>query len=265
VSAAVPDRRLLLGAAATAYAAVFAAVLAFDRPGLGVGRFLYVAVVLLALATGARGGAAGGMLAAVLYAVAVLLVPRLPDETLLTLSMGIRVATYVGVGALIGFFAAQQRSLIEHFRVLADRDRLTGLPTSRSFEVELTRRLEAGAPFAVLLGDVYGLGKRSEADETLRGLPALLGRCLGPGDAIARVGPDEFAVLVACHSTEEAGALAAVVEAALSAEGHSVTFGWSVSPRDGRNGLALYRAANERLYARKVIRRGEPAPTAAAG
>jgi GGDEF domain-containing protein len=261
----VPDRRLLLGAAAAAYAAVFALVLTLDRPDLGVGRFFYVAVVLLALASGVRAGAAGGLLAALLYAVAVLVVPRLPDDNLLTLSMAIRVATYVGIGALIGFFAAQQQTLVEHFRVLAERDRLTGLPTSRSFEVELTQRLEAGVPFALLLGDVDGLGDRSEADERLHGLPTLLGRCLQAGDTIARVGPDEFAILVSCRSTEEAGALAAMVEAVLSAEGHSVTFGWSVSPRDGRNGLALYRAANERLYARKVIRRGDAAPTAAAG
>jgi GGDEF domain-containing protein len=189
----------------------------------------------------------------------------MPDDGLITLSMAIRLATYVGVGALIGFFAAQQRTLVEHLRVLADRDRLTGLPTSRAFEAELTKRLELGAPFALLLADADGLGERDQADDALRGLPALLGRYLDPTDSIARVGPDEFGILASCRSTEEAGALAAVVESALAADGLAVTFGWTVAPQEGRNGLALYRAANERLYARKLIRRNEPTRPALAG
>jgi len=31
-------------------------------------------------------------------------------------------------------------------------------------------------------------------------------------------------------------------------------FGWATFPQDGENALALYRAADERLYARKVSR-----------
>ena len=33
-----------------------------------------------------------------------------------------------------------------------------------------------------------------------------------------------------------------------------VTFGWSAFPREGENALTLYRAADERLYARRVLR-----------
>jgi hypothetical protein len=46
------------------------------------------------------------------------------------------------------------------------------------------------------------------------------------------------------------------------------TLGWSVHPHEGDNALALYRAASERLYARKVMRsylRPVPAPVEAAG
>jgi GGDEF domain-containing protein len=264
--AVLPDRRLLLGAAVTAFVTVFSALLVFERPELGIGRFFYVAVVLLALASGPHVGAAGGLVATGLYVLAVLASPRLPDDVLTTLSMAIRAVTYVGVGYLIGFFAAQHRTLVEYFRLLANRDRLTGLPTSRPFEAELTERLEKGASFALLLGDVDGLGERAQSDEKLRRLPALLARFLHPSDAIARVGPDEFAILASCRSTDEAGALATAVEAAFTAEGLAVTFGWTVSPQEGRNGLALYRAASERLYARKLIRRGtEPSRPALVG
>jgi GGDEF domain-containing protein len=250
----LPDRRLFLAAAVSAYVGVFAAVLAFERPGLGISRFFYVAVVLLAMAMGSRVGASGGVLAAILYAIAVLANPRVPDDGLVTVSMAIRVVTYVGVGGLIGFFAAQQRTLVEHLRLLADRDQLTHLPSSRPFETELTMRLEQGAPFALLLGDVDGLGDRAHSDEKLLELPSVLGRCLGPGDSIARVGHDELAILASCRSSEEASAFATAVESTLAAEGLTVTFGWTISPQEGRNGLGLYRAANERLYARKLVR-----------
>jgi hypothetical protein len=39
------------------------------------------------------------------------------------------------------------------------------------------------------------------------------------------------------------------------ADGFQVTFGWAASPQDGSNALSLYRAADERLYARRVIHR----------
>jgi GGDEF domain-containing protein len=253
--AALPDRRLLLGFATAFYVAVFGAVSLIDRPGLRVSRFFFVAVVLLALASGPLAGAGGGLLAAALYSVAVLVSPDLPDESLASLSMAIRLVTYVGVGCLIGFFADQHRAFADHLRLLADRDRLTGLPTSRTFEVELTRRIEDNAMFALLLGDVDGLGDQVDAGDTLQRLPSMLAHCLHPSDAIARVGPDEFAILATCRSSDEARALAGTLEATLRACGLDVIFGWTISPHEGRNGLGLYRAANERLYARKVVRR----------
>ena len=33
-----------------------------------------------------------------------------------------------------------------------------------------------------------------------------------------------------------------------------MSFGWAVHPRDGRDALALFRAADERLHAQKLIR-----------
>jgi GGDEF domain-containing protein len=69
------------------------------------------------------------------------------------------------------------------------------------------------------------------------------------------VGRDEFAILAACRSSDEARTLAASVEGVFRARGLNVTFGWAVAPTEARNGLALYRAANERLYARKTILR----------
>jgi GGDEF domain-containing protein len=260
--AALPGRRLLLIAAMVTYMAVFAAALAFERPGLALSRFFVVGVVLVALGTGPVEGIGAGVLAAALYSFAVLGNDDVSDASLLTFSMVIRLVTYTGVGYLIGFFAAQHRALAEHLRILADRDRFSGLPTSRPFEVELTQRLEDGAPFALLLGEIDDLGNRADADEILLRLPGVLGQALLPGDAIARVGQDEFAIIAACRSSAEAAAIAGVVEEAFTARDLAVTFGWTVFPEEGRNGLALYRAANERLYARKMIRSPRAVSTA---
>jgi GGDEF domain-containing protein len=81
----------------------------------------------------------------------------------------------------------------------------------------------------------------------------MLGSSLRPEDEVARVGGDEFAVLTVAP-TDEAAALAAKLEGLLARQGSPITFGWAVFPQDGENALSLYRAADERLYARKLVR-----------
>jgi len=82
----------------------------------------------------------------------------------------------------------------------------------------------------------------------------MLGSSLRPEDEVARVGGDEFAVLTVLGRTDEAAALAAKLESAMARQGSRITFGWAVYPADGENALSLYRAADERLYARKLVR-----------
>jgi GGDEF domain-containing protein len=79
-------------------------------------------------------------------------------------------------------------------------------------------------------------------------------RALRVGDEVARVGGDEFAVVAGCQGIDDAAKLAALLERVLADDGFAVTFGWAAFPQDGTNALSLYRAADERLYARKLIR-----------
>jgi GGDEF domain-containing protein len=81
---------------------------------------------------------------------------------------------------------------------------------------------------------------------------------LEPEDDLARIGHQEFAVLASLPRAEDARRLAAHLERALVGSGVGVTFGWATFPQDGDNALSLYRAAEERLYARRVISRNEP-------
>ena len=258
--AATSHRRLAIVIALGMYALVFAALIFVERPGLGLGHFFYVPVALVALSTGPRLGALAGAAAAFLYACAFALNPEVPTTQVVTMGAAVRLIPFAASGALLGWFASSNQALVEKLQILAERDHLTGLPNTRAFEAAIGRRFESGRPFAILLGDMDGLKEINErlgeveGDEALRRLGEMLANALEPSDELARVGGDEFAVLAALGSTQEAARLAARLEAVLAGAGLGITFGWAVHPQDGLNALSLYRAADERLYARKYIR-----------
>lgn len=268
---AVPVRHVLVVAALLSFGGVFTGFVFFHDPALGIGHFYYVSIALIALATGPVVGAAAGVAAACLYATGVLVAAGVSSPEALAGS-GVRFVTYVGTGVLIGWFAKRDRALVERLRHLAERDFLTGLPNTRAFEGAIARRLAAGQPFALLLGDMDGLKAvndargHAEGNEVLQQLGSLLETSLRPEDEVARIGGDEFAVLVAAETGQEAAQLAARLESVAGASGAGITFGWSVHPADGTESLSLFRAADERLYARKFLRsRGEPSRLRVAG
>lgn len=258
--AALHSRRLLGALAWASFAPVFALFLVFERPGLGIGHFYYVSIALLALTGGPLLGAVAGAVATGLYMLGILVNPHIPPTDVPTVSTTIRGVTFIGMGALIGFFANRNRRLLAELRILAERDFVTGLPNTRAFERAIDARLESGQPFSLLLGDMDSLKEindelgHAEGNDALRRLSDLLERSLSAEDEVARVGGDEFAVISVAGTVDEAAALAARLEAVLAAEGCRITFGWAASPRDGTNALSLYRAADERLYARKLLR-----------
>jgi diguanylate cyclase (GGDEF)-like protein len=277
MSRALPTPRTLLIAAAAVYTACFVAFVAFERPGLGIGHGFYLAIILVALASGPRAGAAAGLAATALYVLGVWLSPRVPVD-FPTAVTTIRALAYVTVGAIIGWYASRNRALTDelteltrHLRALADRDVLTGLPTMRPFELAITGRLDAAQPFALLVADLDGLaalnaGSGYEAgDDVLRRVSERLEHDLPVDSDIARVGGDEFALLVPCERIEDAAHLAARLEQSLRRGDVAVTLGWAMYPYEGTTALALYRAADERLYARKLLRSyGAGAPRAVA-
>ena len=254
------SRRLLLFGALVSSGLIYVGFLLYERPGLGIGHFYYLSIALAALAGGASMGAFAGLVTTGLYVSGVLINPLVPSRDLLTVGTITRGVTYVTIGALIGWFAARNRSMMDELRVLAERDVLTGLPNTRAFESAITRRLAAGTPFALMLADMDALKdfNREEGftagNDALRRLADRLAKSLSPGDDVARVGSDEFAVLAYVANSDAAAQLAAYLERMLADGRSKATVGWAVYPHEGENALALYRAANERLYARKVMR-----------
>jgi diguanylate cyclase (GGDEF)-like protein len=261
--------RLVVGVAVAAFVLVFVGFVLFEEPGLGLGHFFYIPIALVALVTGPRVGAAAGVAGAAFYAIATIANPNLPTVEVLTVSTPIRLLTFAGSGALIGWFASSNRDLIRRLEVLAKRDRLTGLPNMRAFESAVDERLGESAPFALLLGDMDGLRETNDeqgfgaGDVVLARLADTLAKLMRPDETLARVGGDEFTILATCRGKEEAARRANDLERVLTAEGLNVTFGWAAFPEEGTSGLGLIRVADERLYARKLVRGrrvGEPQP-----
>lgn len=252
--------RLVLGCSIGLFLLTFAGLVAVESPGLGIGHFFYLPIALVAIARGPVVGAAAGLAAAGLYTFAVIVNQNLPTADVLTISSPIRLATYTVTGIAIGWFAQRNEELIEQLELLAKRDRLTGLPNARAFEAAVDRRFATGAPFGILLGDLDGLraanerGGHGEGDQLLVQLSEVLGRLVRPGEEIARVGGDEFAILASVRGKDEAAARANLLQRRLTEQGFDVTFGWGAYPDEGTNALGLVRVADERLYARKLVR-----------
>jgi diguanylate cyclase (GGDEF)-like protein len=253
-------RAFLLASSAALYPAILGAFLLAERPGLGIGHFYYFPVAMIALASGPVWGVLAGMAATGCYTLGIVINPHLPASDVLTASTSIRFVTFTTIGALVGWYAHSNRQLSDRLRVAEERDFLTGLLNTRAFDAALSARAELGKPFGLILADMDSLKEVNDREghavgnDLLRRAADLLSRKLDYGDQVARVGGDEFGIITSSPGTDAVRALCGRLTATLHEQGLSMSFGWAVCPRDGDSALLLYRAADERLYAQKLIR-----------
>ncbi|MEV0269739.1 GGDEF domain-containing protein [Hamadaea sp. NPDC050747] len=162
--------------------------------------------------------------------------------------------------------AAQKAELAE----LAGTDPLTGLDNRRSFlsrlHVALTSSHRTGSPVALLMLDVDHFKSINDShghaagDAALQTLAAVLRSDLRPGDRAARLGGEEFAVLLPGTGRADAVAVAERLRAAVSAErfafgGQPFTLTTSIGvviyPIHAATADALLQAGDLALYAAK--------------
>jgi hypothetical protein len=271
--ASLPQR--LLTASCLGYAVVFALLVAYGRPGLGVGQGFYLPIILAALATGPAAGALAGLVALALYDSGQLLAGRIGWADVIATPTAIRFASYVTAGMTVGYFATRGRRMLasslhvlDELLAAARRDVATGMSTSDGFESLINRRLASRQPFALFVGELAGeqrealLRRRDGHDDPVRELARLVAAQLSSADDdLARIGPSRLAVLSSLASLTQIREQSVDYERSFQATDWAVTFGWAAYPSDGADALTLYGAALERLHARLIVR-GEWQPTA---
>ncbi len=161
-------------------------------------------------------------------------------------------------------------------RFLDSRDALTGLPNRRLFDDRLRqairlaqRRDRMVAALLVRLDDFREVSEAlgyGAADTLLREVAQRMAGCVRKADTVARVGADEFAIVI-CDLKDEADCrvvtqkLQQVLAAEFAAGERRVrlaaSIGVSLYPADGGDGEALLRNADAAMYRARQLGRNQ--------
>lgn len=181
----------------------------------------------------------------------------------------VALGTLTMAAALFGIVRDRVASLLERLGEAAATDPLTGLLNRRGFgtqfELELERAERSGEPFGVIVGDLDHFKSINDrfghqvGDDVLEAIAAVLKGSARRIDTVARIGGEEFALLL--PSTDAQGAymlaekLRITVRETPRARGLTLSFGVTSYPADGRSVETLLRHADESLYAAKTLGR----------
>lgn len=168
----------------------------------------------------------------------------------------------VSMGGIIRDISERRQRDMRLYR-LAHQDTLTGLPNRLQFDMQLEDALERGEATGLLLVDLDGFKKVNDTlghatgDTLLQALAVRLPAALDANAMVARLGSDEFAVLL--RGIDKPAAVAAAANSLL----HSfeqpfeigdhllklgVSIGGAVAPRDGGDSEELMASADLALY-----------------
>ncbi len=157
----------------------------------------------------------------------------------------------------------------DRFRDLAHTDPLTGLPNRRAWELQFAAKLEharsAGGSLWLAIVDldrfkqVNDTGGLTAGDDVLRRAAQALAGGLRRGDVIARIGGDEFCVLlsavdetIAARVFERLLAAVATAEMLEGSRGLTVSIGYTSGLPDGTAAAELFEAAERALRQAKT-------------
>jgi len=155
----------------------------------------------------------------------------------------------------------------EQIEYLSFHDHLTGLYNRRYFDEELKRlNTPRNLPLSLLIFDVNGLKLTNDAfghmagDRLLIKVAQTMQEISRSDDIIARIGGDEFVILLPQTAIQEAKELAKRINTALSHEhleaGHvSISSGWSAKNTAEEEIAEVFKAAENKMYQYKISER----------
>ncbi len=177
--------------------------------------------------------------------------------------------------ALLEVYAAEaaialaNARMVERLEGLARHDSLTGLLNHAEFQETLARELEGaqrrGEALSVAMLDLDGFKRvndeygHAEGDRVLRMVADTIRTACSPNGTAARIGGDEFALILPGITTAEADALILELEREIVAFGIGTGVSWGVAewPKAGPSQSLLLFNADRALYETKVARRSQ--------
>jgi len=167
------------------------------------------------------------------------------------------------------FDVTEQIKATEQIQYLAYHDHMTGLYNRRFFEETFGLLAESGQqfPLGVIMGDINGLKLFNDAfghhqgDEAIRTLVQTLQATLKPEHHLARIGGDEFAILVPQTSETELKQLVRELEQLFRQEDPknelrslSISLGYSIQHNQDQNLNWLLKESEAFMYNRKYYK-----------
>ena len=166
--------------------------------------------------------------------------------------------------------AVEQRHLLDRLEHQAYHDTLTGLPNRLLFEDRLAQAVarsgRSGQPFALLFVDLDEFKHVNDTfghhvgDGLLRQVAARLGGCLRQGDTLARMGGDEFALVLTDLGSADGVRVAQryleLFKHPFCTEGHELfvtaSIGACIYPKDGTDASVLLQHSDSAMYNAKT-------------
>ena len=159
---------------------------------------------------------------------------------------------------------SERKKAEQEISYLSFHDSLTGLYNRRFFEEELQRLdTERNLPLTLIMADVNGLKLTNDAfghlkgDEVLRLAAKLIKQECRSDEIIARIGGDEFVILLPRTGFSEAELLVERIRRAIARENLeplelSISFGWASKTEPETDLETLFQKAEDSMYQKKL-------------